>query len=157
MGSTPLLGLPYPDGGELANSSAIQQLALAVESEFDGQPSFDEPDYITLSPIFQWDAVSDNANGPLRLYRAGRFVQMMGEVINKSGTHGNQVTEAHKTFARIPDGWRPVTRIRQTTVRSTRVEVAELYVEVNGDLRIPDAKYFSDTPGYSVCATWVTP
>ena len=158
MGTTPNFGFPFPDGGELIDASAVGDLANALDVHLDDFESTTNPTMITLTMATGWRAVTGGAAGdPVRLYRMGRLCTLLGEVIYETGTNGAQVPENRKTVATLPVGWRPATRVRTPTIRSSGVALAEVYINnTDGRIYIPDAQVWNSTPGYSLCCTWVT-
>lgn len=159
MGYTTNFSFPYPDGGEIISAAAVGNLANAVDSYLNDFESTSNPTMITLNMATGWEAVTGGLAGdPVRLYRMGKLVVLLGEAIYKTGTNGATVPSNRQTVATIPAGWRPATRLRTPTVRSSGVTVAEVYINnSDGRMYIPDAQIWNSTPGYSLSATWVTP
>ena len=152
MGATANFGFPYPDGGEFIEQSAVEGLASAVDNTLQNMEGTNNPAFITISPINNWSVVS-----MVRLYRMGRLVQMMGEVIYRpaGAVSGNPVPANRLQWMTIPAGWRPVTRMRTGSVRSPAYQT-ELYIDTDGKTWFRDPLVFLSTPGYSVHASWIT-
>lgn len=158
MGQTANLGLPFPDGGEVAGASAISNLANALDSYLNDLESTQNPTMITLECINGWESVIAPNVSPLRLYRMGQLVVMHGEVIRYGPTSGTPITGNNRTFTIIPAGWRPANRIRQWCVRSSADGwQTELYIDQynDGEAYLVEPKNLTGTPGYSISATWI--
>ena len=160
MGTTANLGFPYPDGGEVIDSSAIRMLAEAIDTYLQGGETIYKPTMITLETMNGWEAVIGGNVEPLRLYRIGRIVFMTGEVIwrpQQGRVNGDAIPTSKRQFASIPVGWRPAVRIRQQAVRSSTLQT-ELYIDQYNDgiAYFVDPICLSYTPGYNVTSQWIT-
>ena len=158
MGQTANLGLPFPDGGEIAGASAIANLANALDSYLNDMESTQKPTMITLQCINGWSAVTGANVALLRLYRMGKLVVMHGEVIYRSSSTGTPITGNNRVFTIIPAGWRPANRIRQWCVRSAGDRwQTELYIDQyqDGEAYLVEPRTLKNTPGYMVQAVWI--
>lgn len=159
MGNTPNFGFPFPDGGELIDASAVGNLANSLDEHLNDFESTTNPTMITLTMATGWTAITGGVAGdPVRLYRMGRLVVLMGEVAYTTGTAGQPIPSNRQTITTVPAGWRPATRMRFPTTRTALNETFDLYVgKDDGRMWLPDGKIHSGTPGYSLSGVWVTP